>query len=62
MNTNELNCEGKIRYNRPKNAMVVMQKILASGRIIDRLGFYRCNVCNKYHITKKFGNIITNYR
>lgn len=41
----------KQKYNRPKGCISAIQQILASGKIITRIGFYKCPNCSGWHIT-----------
>jgi hypothetical protein len=45
----------KVKYSRPKNCMNAIQRILASGKIIERIGFYKCPFCDGWHISHRFG-------
>ena len=51
MGNNKDICEGKMQYAKPKSVLKAMERIVRSGRVIDKLGFYRCSICARYHVT-----------
>ena len=46
-------CASKTKYGKARNAFKRMGQMLKSGKIFDKLGFYKCEYCGYYHITTK---------
>lgn len=48
----------KNKYVRPRGCLKAIQSILASGKVITRIGFYKCPNCDGWHITHNADELI----